>query len=203
MIAALMRWLASMEAPREWPPRLRVSDRYADVRLTNQFGRAIRFRSDLVRGRALVINSMFTTCRGSCPVTSRKVQELRAALSPILGRRLSFASFTVEPEVDTPERLREYAAAHGAAEPADGLCDWHFLTGAPGDIGRLRRSLGLYDLDPVVDADPTQHASLLMFGNGETDRWAALPAAQRTALLVEAIRRVAGFTFEQRYGIRR
>jgi protein SCO1/2 len=69
-------------------------------------------------------------------------------------------------------------------------------------VDRLRRSLGFYDLDPVVDRDPTRHASLLLFGHGQTDRWAYLPAELDEHLLVESIRRIAGVSFEQRYGIR-
>jgi protein SCO1/2 len=145
---------------------------------------------------------MFTTCRGSCLTTSETVRELRLALGPVFGKRLTFASFTLEPAVDTPGRLREYAARYGADRPAAELPDWHFLTGAQADIDRLRRSLGLYDLNPAVDADLTQHASVLLFGNDGRDRWAVLPAGLRRGLLVESIRRVAGFTFEQRYGIR-
>jgi hypothetical protein len=43
---------------------------------------------------------------------------------------------------------------------------------------------------------------VLLFGNPDKDRWAVLPSSLRQGLLVEAVRRVAGFTFEQRYGIR-
>jgi protein SCO1/2 len=90
---------------------------------------------------------------------------------------------------------------YGAHERKKNVCDWQFLTGTKADTDRLRRSLGFYDLDPAVDSDITQHDSLLLFGNSTTDRWAVLPAALRLPLLIEAVRRVAGFTFEQRYGI--
>ena len=66
----------------------------------------------------------------------------------------------------------------------------------------MRRGLGLFDLDPAVDRDPARHAAVLLCGNPDHDRWSLLPSGLRAGLLVEGIRRIAGFTFEQRYGIR-
>jgi protein SCO1 len=184
------------------PPRLKVSDRYSDVPLRTQFDREVRFRQAyLSDGRALVVNTMFTTCRGSCPGTSATIKELRAALSPVFGKRLTFLSLTLEPAVDTVAKLRDYARAYGADREQAELCDWHFLTGTGKDIDALRRSLGFFDLDPRVDSDVSQHASLLLCGNSTRDRWASMPAGLRKIELVRTIRRVAGFTFEQKYGI--
>jgi protein SCO1/2 len=161
----------------------------------------VRFRDEFVGDRALILNTMFTVCRGTCPGTSATLQGLRERLSPIFGDRLAIVSISIDPAEDSPRVLKQYAAVYGADRPRTGLCDWRFLTGTPADVDRLRRSLGFYDLNPRIDADPTQHAATLLFGNPPKDRWAALPSALREPLLVEAIRRVAGFTFEQKYGI--
>lgn len=181
---------------------IRIGDRYANVRLTNQFGRSVRFHDHFVSGRALIANTMYATCRDSCPVTSARLASLRKVLSPVFGDQLSIVSITLEPHLDTPEILHGYAEVYGANSRADDLCEWQFLTGHPDDVDCLRRSLGFYDLNPVIDRDPTQHASLLLFGHGQTDRWAYLPAELDEPLLVESIRRIAGVSFEQRYGIR-
>ena len=196
----IRRLLNNSTAPAAAP--LKVCDRFADVRLTNQFREQVDFRRDLLNGRAIVVNSMYTTCRGSCPVTSAAVEQLRAKLSPVFGDKLVFVSFTLEPKVDTPERLRKYAATYGADVRHKTLSPWHFLTGQADDLESLRISLGLYDLNPKIDQDITAHASVLMFGNAVSDRWATLPAAMRTGVLVDAIRRTCGFTFEQKYGIK-
>jgi protein SCO1/2 len=186
------------------PPALKISDRFPNVTLSNQFGQTFGFRDRfLADGRALIVNTMFTTCRGSCSGTSAILKDLRKTLSPLFGNRLSFISLTLEPLVDTPGKLLDYAKLYGAGNVTDGSCDWQFLTGTRWSVDKLRRALGFYDLDPKRDEDITQHASTLLFGNVTSDRWAALPAALRKPLLIESIRRVAGFTFEQRYGIRR
>jgi len=183
-------------------PTARLVDRIPDVALDNHRGERVRLVSDLLADRAVIVNTMFTVCRGSCPGTSQALHDLRPALWPIFGPRLVIVSFTLEPEVDTPEVLRDYAAAYGADTRAAHLPDWQFLTGSTAAIERMRRALGLYDLDPAVDRDPTRHAAVLLCGNPLHDRWAILPSALRRGLLVEGVRRVAGFTFEQRYGIR-
>lgn len=183
-------------------PTSRLVDRIPDIPLVNHRGEAVRLVTDLLAGRAVIVNSMFTVCRGSCPGTSQTLHDLRPVLWPVFGPRLHILSFTLEPEIDSPAELRAYAGAYGADTRAANLPDWQFLTGAPAAIERMRRGLGLYDLDPAVDRDPTRHAAVLLFGNPDNDRWAVLPSTLRQGLLVEAVRRVAGFTFEQRYGIR-
>lgn len=184
------------------PPESRISDAIPNISMTNQFGESVRFRDQFVRPRkALVINTVYTTCKGSCPGTSAAIEKLRKTLSPVFGDSLSFLSFTVEPQVDTPKVLRTYAGFFGAGERNKDLCDWYFLRATKPDTDRLRRSLGLFDLDPRIDQDVTEHASLLVVGNLDTDRWCSLPAELRISTLIESIRRIAGFTFEQRYGI--
>jgi protein SCO1/2 len=199
MLARLANFLGAMA---DCPPASRISDGFANVPLTNQYGRRLRFRDDLVGRRALIINTMFTVCRGTCPGTSSRLASLRTILSPVFGDDLMILSISLDPEQDSPQVLRRYASVYGADRPREGLCEWQFLTGAPAEVDRLRRSLGFYDLDPRVDGDLTRHAAFLYFGNPGKDRWAALPSDLREPLLVEAIRRVAGFTFEQKYGIK-
>jgi len=183
-------------------PTSRLVDRLPDVSLVNHRGERVRLVSDLLAGHAVIVNSMFTVCRGSCPGTSQTIHDLRPLLWPVFGPRLRVLSFTLEPETDSVERLRDYAAAYAAAERAPHLPDWQFLTGDSDAIERMRRGLGLYDLDPAIDRDPTRHAAVLLIGNPAHDRWTQLPSALRQGLLVEGVRRIAGFTAEQRYGLR-
>src|SRR5712691_7041803 len=79
------------------------------------------------------------------------------------------------------------------------LPTWTYATGQFEDLERLRRSLGLYELDPVLDADRTQHASILTFGNDLTNRWAALPVGSTFQDINTTILRIAGNTPRQRY----
>ncbi len=203
MITQILTALESLAGQVPEPPRLKVCDRYANSRLENQFGELIRFRERFIEdGRALVINTMYTTCRGTCSGTSATIESLRERLSPVFGSRLSFVSLSIDPLVDNRQKLLSFAKLYGADRPREGLCEWHFLTGTLAQVTELRRSLGFYDLNPRVDQDVTQHASTLMFGNSTTDRWASVPSELPEEQLITSIRRVGGLSFEQKYGIR-
>lgn len=201
IFTSLLETLAKIDAP---PPRARRSDLFADVPVTNQFGQKLQFKRDLLKDRAVVINTMFTICRSSCPGTSSTLQRLRVPLSKVFGKRVSIISITLDPKNDTVDALKEYADIYEAAKPAVGEeCDWHFLTSTPEHIETLRRSLGFYDLNAAVDADISRHAALLLFGNDKTNRWSTSPAQIRDGLIWEPLRRILGTTTHERFGIRR
>ena len=127
-----------------------------NVELTTQEGRKVRFYDDLVKGKVVAINFMFATCRKACPAATQNLAEVQDALGERMGRDVTLLSISLDPERDTPEVLRGYAQAHGA-KPG-----WYFLTGKRDDIELLRRKLGAYELDPVLDADKTQHAGIVI-----------------------------------------
>ncbi|MBU6385522.1 MAG: SCO family protein [Planctomycetes bacterium] len=178
------------------------SDLFANVEVTNQFGSTFRFREDLVRGKAVVINTMYTVCRGSCPGTSETIARLRQPLSKLLGKRVTILSLSIDPAVDTPRALLDYADNYGAGQAADSkTCDWYFLSASVPDTETLRRSLGFYDLDAKVDQDISRHASFLLFGNDNQDRWSTSPTNIRDGLIFEPLRRILGTSVHERFGL--
>ena len=101
-----------------------------------------------------------------------------------IGRDILMLSVSIDPEHDTPEALNRYWERYGS-KPG-----WIYLTGDYDEIDELRRSMGVYDLDPVIDADRTQHAGLITFGNDRTNRWSALPALMDVPGIAETILRI-------------
>jgi protein SCO1/2 len=164
----------------------RRSDAFANVALVASDGRRLRFVDDLVRDRCLLVNFFYTHCDKSCPPATQNLIRVHHLLRARVGRDLSFVSVTLDPERDTPERLAEHAERLGSRRA------WHFLTGAPRDLDALRKSLGVYDPDPVVDADRSQHASLATFGSDRTGRWGALSALIEPVDLARAVLRAIG-----------
>jgi protein SCO1/2 len=105
--------------------------------LTDQSGRLVR--PEELRGRAVLVSFIFTTCVEACPIVTAQLARVQAeARAAGLTPRLRFVSISVDPVTDTPERLREYAKAYGAD-----LDSWHFLTGRPEDVAGVMRSLGV------------------------------------------------------------
>ena len=177
----------------------RTSDRFPDIELLDHRGRKVRFYSDLVQDRCVCVIYFYTRCTGSCPGTTRLVKKLRKEMADQFSNdEFLFISLTLEPDVDTPGELREYMDANGI-EDDENLPDWVYATGDYEEIDNLRRSLGIYDLDPVIDADKTEHASILTFGNDRTDRWAALPVGMDFEQLKSAMTRIVGENPRQRY----
>ena len=83
-----------------------------------------------IRGKIWVADFIFTTCAGPCPEMTEKMSELQQEFRD--ADDVQFVSFSVNPEVDTPEVLANYAKAYGAD-----LDTWHFLTGSADDLHRL------------------------------------------------------------------
>lgn len=102
-----------------------------------------------------------------------------------MGRDMWMLSITVDPKNDTPAVLKEYAESWGSNKTG-----WLYLTGDEQEITALRRSLGVYDLDPKIDADRTQHAGILTFGSDITDRWAATPGLSDARQIAKTIHRI-------------
>jgi protein SCO1/2 len=117
----------------------------ADFTLTNQQGRAVS-RADF-DGQPWVADFIFTRCAGPCPLLT--AQMARVADSLGVQSPVRFASFSVDPERDTPETLARYAENYGADASR-----WHFLTGPRNVISNL--AIGSFHLgmgDPTTAAD--------------------------------------------------
>ena len=155
-----------------------------NIRLYTQDGDPVHFYDDLVKDRVVVINFMYTQCTGKCPPTTRSLVKIQELLGDRVGTDITILSITLDPEVDTPEVLKSYAADFGAGP------GWIYLTGQYDEIDGLRHKLGVFDPDPILDADKANHAGLLTFGNERTGRWAALPALMDVDEIVDAVLRI-------------
>lgn len=157
-----------------------------DVALVTHESRTVRFYEDLVRGRTVVVQFFFTDCQGICPVSSGRMVQLQEALGERLGSEVTFLSITLDPANDTPAALAEHARTIGARS------GWIFLTGDLADITALRYRLGVYDLDPALDADRNEHAGVLVMGNEPRQRWSMKPATLPVRPLLAALERLVG-----------
>lgn len=178
--------------------RKHFGDCLPDVTLLNEEGKPVRFK-EVVEGHAVVMSFFYTNCRGTCPGTNALLAELRESLSKIFGKSIRFISISVEPEVDTPAVVKEYASFYRKETAHPDMADWYFFTGSPEDIRKLRHKVGYYEIDPALDNDPTQHAAMLVIGNQATGRWAEVPVGIGHERMQSRIRLVAGWTAEQRY----
>ncbi|MGI8740223.1 MAG: SCO family protein [Gammaproteobacteria bacterium] len=144
-------------------------------------GRAVRFYDDLVKGRVVTVNVMYTGCGDSCPLMTQNLRHVQRLLGDRVGRDLFMYSITLQPEVDTVGVLHSYARLF-QVKPG-----WQFLTGSREDIQELRVALGFYNPNPALDAIDAEHTGILRFGNDRLRRWAGCPAMTRPMGIVESI----------------
>ena len=141
----------------------RGADYFPNVELTTHEGKTVRFYDDLLKGKQVAINAIFTTCKDVCPLETANMVQLRRVLGERVGKDVFLYSISIDPKRDTPEALKAYAEKFGA--------DWTFLTGRPEDIKAVTRKLALIrDRD-----DPTSreghHAAYLIVGSVADGQW--------------------------------
>ena len=139
----------------------------------------------LIKGKISLINFMYTSCELWCPRSTAKLAKVQKMLGDRVGRDIFMYSITLDPANDTPEVLTDYAKKAGVGP------GWTFLTGNEEAIKKLRRKLGVYNRNPVIDADITQHGGLVVYGNDALDRWAAISGLNKPEVIVRAVLRVA------------
>lgn len=164
---------------------VRMRQRIPNVPLVTHENRAVRFYDDMVKGKVVLINFMYTDCKDICPITTAMLVQVQEALGDALGREVFLYSITLDPKIDTPEVLKRYANAVGARP------GWYFFTGKRADIEQLRRKLGLYDRDPAIDADKTQHLGFLVYGSEPIGRWSMIPVVAGPKRIVRDLSRWA------------
>lgn len=140
----------AVEAAREY---------FTDVELVNQYGEPMRLYSDLLQDKVVVINTIFTTCTGICPIMSKSFEAIQERMGDRLGSEVHLLSISVDPGNDTPEKMREFGDKFHARR------GWYFLTGDPEKVAFALQKLGQYVEDPEA------HQAVMLMGNDRTGLW--------------------------------
>jgi protein SCO1/2 len=106
-----------------------------DFTLTDQDGQSLTLSS--LRGKVVLIDFIFTSCPGPCPILSLKFSRLQQRLGQHVGKDVMLLSITIDPRRDTPEALKAYAGRYQA-----NLRGWKFLTGPTRDIIMVAAAYG-------------------------------------------------------------
>jgi protein SCO1/2 len=146
-----------------------------DVELLDQDGRVVRFYTDLVKGRTVAVNFIFTTCTTICPPLGATFARLQRELGERAGRDVRLISISVDPATDTPERLKAWGAKFHAA------AGWTLVTGRKPQVDELLRALG------AASASPQDHTPTVLVGNDATGQWTRAYGLARPADLVGLI----------------
>ncbi|HET6974550.1 MAG TPA: SCO family protein [Pyrinomonadaceae bacterium] len=132
---------------------------FTDTVLINQNGERVRFYTDLMKDKTVIIDTFFATCQASCLPMNRNLAQIQEGLGDRLGKDVNILSISVDPGVDTPTLLKAYAKKLNA-KPG-----WYFLTGDKESIEFILKKLGQF-----VD-DKNDHLNIFLIGNNRTGLW--------------------------------
>lgn len=147
--------------------------------LLTQDKKPVHFFDDLLKGKTVIINFMFTTCTGICPPMTANLLKVQAYLGDRVGKDINMISISVDPAVDTPDALKKYATNYKVK------AGWYFLTGNKADVDLVLRKVGGF----VEDKD--DHSTLLIVGNVETGEWLKVFAMARPTEIADSVMKVA------------
>lgn len=148
---------------------------FPDTELVDHRGEEVKFYTDLVKGKVVVIHCFFSSCTGACPVLLAKFKILQQAV----GKDVDLISITLDPTHDTPEFLGKYAAALKTGS------NWRFLTGTPAKVEQVLAKLGF------ATEDKDDHSNVIIIGNEKTGLWKKARGTASSDEIAKIIRSVA------------
>ena len=107
-----------------------------DVEVLDQEGNVLHFYSDLIKGKTVAINFIFTNCTTICPPLAATFARVQREMGDRIGKDAHLISISVDPLTDTPERLKAWGAKFKAG------AGWTFVTGNKPEMDRLLNALG-------------------------------------------------------------
>jgi protein SCO1/2 len=113
-----------------------------DVKLLRQDGRLVSLAAELDDGRPVVMNFIYTSCTTICPLNSQTFEQFQKSLGAA-SRGVHLVSISIDPEQDSPARLREYAAQFDAAP------GWDHYTGTLAASQAIQKAFGAYRGDKM------------------------------------------------------
>jgi cytochrome oxidase Cu insertion factor (SCO1/SenC/PrrC family) len=153
---------------------------FTDLELVNQNGEAVRFYTDVLKDRVVLINFVFTHCQDACPLITRKLRTARDMLDEAVSARVYFISISIDPERDTPAALQEFATKFNVA-----VDNWVFLTGDKENVNHIVKKLGQFT--PEVE----EHSTLILAGNVRDRHWVKIPPTVPPVGIAEKLRLLA------------
>jgi cytochrome oxidase Cu insertion factor (SCO1/SenC/PrrC family) len=149
--------------------------RITETAVLDQDGRRLDFYKDLVKGKTVAVNFIFTTCTTVCPPLTATFRRVQQMLGERAGRDVSLISVSVDPVTDTPERLKAFAEKFKAGP------GWTFVTGGKPEVGALLKALG------AATADKNDHTPMVLVGNEPAGAWTRTYGLAHTSQLVQII----------------
>jgi protein SCO1/2 len=159
----------------------RRRQRFPNVPVVDHDGNILRFYDDMVKDKIVLVNFMFTRCDGTCPGTTANLKKVQAEFGDRMGRDIFMYSISLDPDHDTPERLKAYADLFNV-KPG-----WRFITGSKQNLDLIRREFGFYRVDPELDRQNDSHTGAVKFGIERLERWGMCAARGKPKYIAQYV----------------
>ena len=163
----------------------------ANVPLITQDGQQVHFYDDLIKGKIVAVNFIYTNCLFTCPLETARLAQVQRILGDRVGKDIFFYSVSIDPDHDTPAVLKEYMKDFDLGP------GWTFLTGNKADIDLLAVRIGLTD-DPSITSGPGPnldgHTPHLLIGNEATGQWLRNSSTDNPSVLAHLLVSFVGGT---------
>lgn len=156
---------------------------FTDTVLLTHEGKEVRYYSDLLEGRTVIISFIFTSCTDACPLINTTLQRVQERLKDRIGKDIYILSITVDPEVDTVKVISDYRKKYKAMD------GWLFLTGSARNLDIVGQKMG-----QVFDKEA--HLTALLVGNTKTARWRKIPANLSDAIIASQVKDIADGVYD-------
>jgi|SRR6185369_60373 len=132
-----------------------------DLVLRDQNGRKVRFYSDLIKDKVVVLSFFYTSCTYSCTMQGRSFSRLQSLLGERLGKSVFLISVSADPAKDNPVQLKAWGQHY------DVQSGWSLVTGEEAEMNSL--------LIPFTGspAGAGMHTPTTFIGNDRTGVWAS------------------------------
>jgi protein SCO1/2 len=147
------------------------------VQLVRDDDKVISLPQEMNDGRPVVLNFIFTSCSSICPFLSSVFAEFDRRLGPDRNN-VHLMSISIDPEADTPARLREYAGRFKAGP------EWQHYTGTVEATLAAQRAFGVYR------GDKMSHAAVTLLRAAPGRPWLRLDGFVTPAELMKHYRRL-------------
>jgi len=146
-----------------------------DVEVLDQNGNALHFYRDLIKGKTVAINFIFTNCTTICPPLAATFARVQKEMGDKVGKDVHFISISVDPLTDTPERLKAWGAKFKAGD------GWTFVTGEKQEMDKLLNALG------AAVSKREDHTPSIIIGNDSKGVWTRTYGLAKTSQIVGLI----------------
>jgi len=165
---------ADPEAAPSGPTKVAIPD----VVVMDQNNNKVHFYRDLIKGKTVAVNFIFTTCTTICPPLTANFARVQKTLLERGKTGVNFISVSVDPEGDTPAKMKSYAELFHA-QPG-----WTFVTGTRSDLEQIWRAFS------VTSSIKQDHPATVVIGNDSSHTWTYASGLTSAGKLVAAVESV-------------